>query len=170
VAVAPRGYRSTAPARLARIGVGYGAAPEADEALRAAVGLAARMRAAIRVLNVVEPPTAGARLPFDELQETAREALTSRIRSATDDASATVEISGEVIDGYPDDELARLSLEVDLLVCGSSGHGPVASVLTGSISAGILRKARCPVLLVPRGARDGFAALRAPAAASSSAA
>jgi nucleotide-binding universal stress UspA family protein len=166
VAVAPRGYRKHAPARLARIGVGYGAAPEADEALRAAVGLAARTRAAIRVLNVVEPPTAGASLPFDELQATAREALRNRIRSATDDASATVEISGEVIDGYADDELARLSLEVDLLVCGSSGHRPLASVMTGSMSAGILRKARCPVLMVPRGARDGFAALRAPAAAS----
>ena len=32
--------------------------------------------------------------------------------------------------------------------------------MLGSVSAGVLRKARCPVLVVPRGARDGFAALR----------
>ena len=37
--------------------------------------------------------------------------------------------------------------------------------MLGSVSAGILRKARCPLLVVPRGARDGFAALRADAVA-----
>ena len=38
--------------------------------------------------------------------------------------------------------------------------------MLGGVSTGVLRKARCPVLVVPRGARDGFAALRAPASAS----
>ena len=55
--------------------------------------------------------------------------------------------------------------EVDLLVCGSRGRGPLGRVVLGSVSAGVLRKARCPVLVVPRGARDGFATLRAPAPA-----
>ena len=74
---------------------------------------------------------------------------------------------GDVVDGYADDELARLSEDVDLLVCGSRGHSPLGSVMLGSVSAGVLRKARSPVLVVPRGARDGFAALgaRTPAAA-----
>ena len=75
-----------------------------------------------------------------------------------------MEISGEVVDGYADDELARLSGEVDLLICGSRGQGEIGSVTLGNGSTGVMRKARCPVLVVPRGARDGFAALRAPAA------
>ena len=81
------------------------------------------------------------------------------------DVGAPVEISDEVVDGYADDELARLSGEVDLLVCGSPGHGPIGSVMLGSVSTGVLRKARCPILIVRRGARDGFAALRAPTVA-----
>jgi nucleotide-binding universal stress UspA family protein len=64
-----------------------------------------------------------------------------------------------VVDGYADDELARLSDDVDLLVCGSRGHGPIGAAVLGSVSAGVMRKARCPVLVVPFGAHDGFAAL-----------
>jgi nucleotide-binding universal stress UspA family protein len=169
VAVAPRGYRRGARAGIERVGVGYALLPEADHALRAAVGLAARTGATVRVLSVVEPPISSASLPFgwdfEGLEATAREDLTSRIREAIDAVGGPVVISGEVVDGYADDELARLSLEVDLLVCGSSGHRPVGSAMLGSVAAGILRKARCPVLMVPRGARVGFATLRAPAAA-----
>jgi hypothetical protein len=35
-------------------------------------------------------------------------------------------------------------------------------VTLGDASTGLLRKAECPVLVVPRGARGGLAALRAP--------
>ena len=99
-------------------------------------------------------------------RETARASQSpNRLAAAIDDVAAPVEISGDVVDGYADDELARLSREVDLLVCGSRGHGPLGGVLLGSVSAGVLRKARCPVLVVPRGARDGFAMLRARTAA-----
>ena len=121
------------------------------------------------MLSVVEPPAVSAALPlgwgFGELEATERADLTRRIRRAIEAVAAPVEISGEVVDGYADDELARLSREVDLLVCGSRGQGPLGSVMLGNVSTGVLRKARCPVLVVPRGARDGFAALRAPAAA-----
>jgi nucleotide-binding universal stress UspA family protein len=169
VAVAPRGYRDAAGGPIASIGVGYVALPEADEALRAAVGLATRTCAAVRVLNVVEPPAGSPVLPFgwspNEREAMARGELAAQIRRATDAVATPVEIAGEVVDGYADDELARLSRDVDLLICGSSGHRPVGSVLVGSVSTGILRKARCPLLVVPRGARDGFAALRYPAVA-----
>ena len=169
VAVAPRGYRDAAHGPIARIGVGYVAMPEADEALRAAVGLAARTSAAVRVLSVVEPPASQPRAALRLEPGRARGDGARGARGPDpprDRAVATpVEIAGEVVDGYADDELARLSREVDLLICGSSGHRPVGSVMLGSVSAGILRKARCPLLVVPRGARDGFAALRADAVA-----
>jgi hypothetical protein len=47
------------------------------------------------------------------------------------------------------------------------GHGPIGSVMLGSVSTGVIRKARCPILVIPRGGRDGFAALQALAAAAS---
>jgi nucleotide-binding universal stress UspA family protein len=164
VAVAPRGYSSQAFAGIQRVGVGYTAGPEAGEALTAAVGLAARTGAALRLLSVVEPPPVAVALPlgwgFGELEATERADLTRRIERAIEDVAAPVEISGEVVDGYADDELARLSREVDLLICGSRGHGRIGSVMLGNASTGVLRKAHCPVLVVPR---EGLAALRAPA-------
>jgi nucleotide-binding universal stress UspA family protein len=174
IAVAPRGYGGGTQVPIRQIGVGYVGAPEAVEALSAAVGLAASAGAAIRVLGVIEPEATTApvllRPGYFEREERARVHLTDAMQEAIDDAAAAVEISGKVVDGYADDELARLSREVDLLVCGSRGHGPLSGVILGSVSSGVLRKARCPVLVVPRGAQDGFAALRAPAEAEAEAA
>jgi nucleotide-binding universal stress UspA family protein len=165
VAVAPNGYADGTRAPLQRIGVGYVDTPEAGEALQAAVGLAACTGAAIRVLSVDEPvvPTSSMLMALGRPEREARirAELTESLRSAIDGAAAPVAISGDVVDGYADDELARLSGEVDLLICGSRAHGPVGDVLLGSVSAGVLRKARGPVLVVPRRASDGFAELPA---------
>jgi nucleotide-binding universal stress UspA family protein len=168
VAVAPRGYASHAFAGIQRIGVGYTTGPEAGEALSAAVGVAARTGAALSLLSVVEPPPVAVTLPLGwglgELEASERADLARRIDHEIEHVAAPVEISGVVVDGYADDELARLSQEVDLLICGSHGHGQIGSVTLGNASTGVLRKAHCPVLVVPRGARGGLAALRAPAA------
>jgi nucleotide-binding universal stress UspA family protein len=167
VAVAPRGYSTEAFAGIQRVGVGYTPGPEAGEALAAAVGVAARTGAALRLLGVVEASQVAATLPlgwgFGELEATKRDDLTRRIGHAIEDVAAPIDISGDVVDGYADDELARLSQEVDLLICGSRGQGRIGNVTLGDASTGLLRKAECPVLVVPRGARGGLAALRAPA-------
>jgi len=165
VAVAPSGYRSTVARGIRRIGLGFVATPEADEALCAAVGIALRTGAAIRALSVVELPSGlsmGIGWDFAQHEQLARDDLAQSLIRTLGDVTSPVDISGEVVDGYADDELARLSEDVDLLVCGSRGRGPIGRVLLGSVSAGVLRKARCPVLVIPRGAPDGFATLRAP--------
>jgi nucleotide-binding universal stress UspA family protein len=165
VAVASRGYWSSGSRRIRNIGVGFVATPEADEALCAAVGIALRTGAAIRALSVVEPASV-ATVPFAwnyaELEQVARDDLSQSLVRTLGDVTSPVDIAGEVVDGYADDELARLSEEVDLLICGSHARGRLGRVMLGSVSAGVLRKARCPVLVVPRGAPDGFATLRAP--------
>jgi nucleotide-binding universal stress UspA family protein len=165
VAIAPRGYSEVASDRLARIGVGYVDKPKPPEALSAAVGLAARIGATVHALSVVEPAmlTVTATLPlgwgYPELEDNARGDLARGLQREIDRAAAPVEISGEVVDGYADDELARLSADVDLLVCGSRGRGTAGNLALGSVASGALRKSRCPVMVVPRGAGDGFAAL-----------
>ena len=40
-------------------------------------------------------------------------------------------------------------LEADLLVIGSHGHGAVYDLLVGSVSEGLVRRSRRPVLVVP---------------------
>jgi nucleotide-binding universal stress UspA family protein len=60
----------------------------------------------------------------------------------------TVLLEGAVVDSLaalgPDD--------VDMLVCGSRGYGPVRRVLLGGVSSRLIRGARLPVAVVPRAA------------------
>jgi nucleotide-binding universal stress UspA family protein len=53
-------------------------------------------------------------------------------------------------EGDPAEVLAARSRELDLLVVGSRGYGPVRQVLIGGVSAELMRRAACPVLIVPR--------------------
>jgi Fe-Mn family superoxide dismutase len=55
-----------------------------------------------------------------------------------------------VLDGEPAAALAAASSDVDLLICGSHGYGPLPSVLLGGVSRRLVDEARCPVLVLPR--------------------
>jgi nucleotide-binding universal stress UspA family protein len=41
--------------------------------------------------------------------------------------------------------------DADLLVCGSRGCGPLRRVLLGGVSSRLLRRAACPLMVIPRG-------------------
>ena len=42
-------------------------------------------------------------------------------------------------------------LETDLIIVGSHGHGAFYNLLVGSVTADVLKRAKCPVLVVPAG-------------------
>jgi nucleotide-binding universal stress UspA family protein len=50
--------------------------------------------------------------------------------------------------------LVERSEQLDLLVCGSRGYGPLRSVLLGGVSRALAHHAHCPLLVVPRAARQ----------------
>jgi nucleotide-binding universal stress UspA family protein len=52
--------------------------------------------------------------------------------------------------GDPAREIAAYadSEDADMIVVGSRGHGAIASVLLGSVSRGVLRESKRPVLVV----------------------
>ncbi|GAA2787007.1 universal stress protein [Crossiella cryophila] len=51
--------------------------------------------------------------------------------------------------GYAGDVLTEEAAQADLLVVGSHGHGRLYSAVLGSISTECIRKATCPVVVIP---------------------
>jgi len=85
--------------------------------------------------------------------------LTEYDWSPLTDARALAEERGvdartEMLRGETADEIVAYAdtIDADLIVVGSRGHGTLASALLGSVSRGVLREARRPVLIV-RGTR-----------------
>jgi nucleotide-binding universal stress UspA family protein len=64
--------------------------------------------------------------------------------------------------------LATLSSELDVLICGSHGYGPLQTALHGSVSQALSRHSRCPLIVVPPGSGRTLEELMSDAAAAGS--
>ncbi len=62
-------------------------------------------------------------------------------------------VRGDARYGLTGEELAELSAEVDLLVVGSRGYGPLRRAMLGSTAINLQARARGPLLILPRGTR-----------------
>jgi nucleotide-binding universal stress UspA family protein len=152
VAVAPAGMR-VPPGSLGRIGVAYVDTPDARQALATAARLAHLTDTPLRLYTVVAeegaalPPLIGADAERAFLA-TAREAYEAALDKAAASAlgaNADWQIrTGEVVE-----TLADLD-DVDVLFCGSRGYGPARRVLLGGVSGRLVRRARRPIVVVPR--------------------
>jgi nucleotide-binding universal stress UspA family protein len=145
VAIAARELSQRAPL-LARIAVGYDGSPESEAALLAARELAAADGARIIALESVSPQVYGpVGLGAPIVDNTA-----ALIEEAELRLDALVGVERRAVPGLAGDELAVLSGEVDLIVVGSRGYGPVRRIVHGSTSNYLERHARCSLLVVPR--------------------
>jgi nucleotide-binding universal stress UspA family protein len=70
-------------------------------------------------------------------------------------AARDIDSVTKLASGDPVDEIVSYAdlIEADCIVVGSRGHGALTSVLLGSVSRGVLHRARCPVTVV-RGAPE----------------
>jgi nucleotide-binding universal stress UspA family protein len=155
VAVAPRGY-GDGEQRLDRIGVALDGTAESWHALEAAVTLAGRSRAPLQLLSVMEPPHYAlggllSKLGPDEY----RDFKEKEAEGVFDEAAGRIpdDISTEqaLLNGDPAEQLAKAAHDLDLLVTGSRGYGPVKRTVLGSVSAKLMSTAPCPVMVLPRG-------------------
>jgi nucleotide-binding universal stress UspA family protein len=157
VAIAPVGYSTAEAARgLHSIAVAFTDTPDGHAALAAADALAGAAHASERVLVVGEPvPALASGFLTGAQLETAREALAGAAEASGQTALATIAhargAEAQVLSGPVADELANASAGRDLLVCGSRGHGPLRTLVLGGVSHALVRKALCPVLVVPLG-------------------
>jgi nucleotide-binding universal stress UspA family protein len=144
-----------APRAARVIGVGYDGSPESDAALAWAAELAQRAGGTVRIVSVAEPPQGfspsvsyginwGAVKP--DRKEHAKRLVAEAVAQLGEGAT------GETVVGMARDKLERLSHEVDMLVLGSRGYGPVRRTLLGSTSDWLVHHAACPVVVIPRAA------------------
>ncbi|MDA0183156.1 universal stress protein [Solirubrobacter phytolaccae] len=139
VAVVPRGHVDRP---IDHIGVAYDASPEAEAALTHATELARHLGATLDLIGVANPD------PYedDDSARTVQVRLERALRTLPFDVDGTI----VRLHGEPADALAIHSADLDLLVTGSRGYGPLRSVIVGAVSGRLMRTARCPVIVVPR--------------------
>jgi nucleotide-binding universal stress UspA family protein len=130
---------------------------EAELAALRAVELAQRTDSELHVVHVGLLPTLLVSYPgtlgyhgklYEQIQEDSRELLRKE--------SWRVQVAGGTVTGSHlrmgkvDLEIVALAEELgaDLIVMGCRGHGGIRRVIEGSVSDGVIRHARCPVLVV----------------------
>jgi nucleotide-binding universal stress UspA family protein len=160
VIVAPRGYAGRG-GELRTIGVAFDGSPEGRAAAELARALATAAGARLKVIRVLEPtPPGGPTLAYQpdwaEREEERRDEAQAELDAVLADLGDVA--TGEVVLGNPASELAFAANDLDLLVTGSRGYGPVMRLMLGSTSTRLVREAPCPVLVLSRGAHaDGDA-------------
>ena len=146
VAVAPRGYAQD-PQRIVKVGVAYNASPESIAALTEAKELAALTGATTHAVEVVSIPStayAGIVVPTFESY------INQILREAEGRLAELPGVEGHAVYGIAGEELAAFGDQVDILVVGSRGYGPVKRLVAGSTCDYLERHARCALLVLPR--------------------
>ena len=136
VAIAPQGYRRTAPDRITVVAVAYDATPEADRAAAVAAHLAGRGGAVLRFVAVAETPEQ-------------RPAAHAAVQRGLAYAPVEIDALADVVDGSVGRALAELPDRTDLLVVGSRGYRFMRRLLLGGVLGVLVRTAYYPVVVVP---------------------
>lgn len=144
VAIAATGYAEH-PTAFSKIGVAYDGSPESRAALDAADRLVRTNGGQVYARQVVSIPAyaySAAIATGDVLDE--------MIEQAQTELEKLPDVKGKVVGGIPGEELVAFGDEVDLLVTGSRGYGPLKRVMLGSTSDYLQRHAHCSLLVLPR--------------------
>jgi nucleotide-binding universal stress UspA family protein len=128
-----------------------------ESALRYGKAMAEKFGAALHVVHVMEDLLAHAwaaevyvsSMPQlrDEIEKESRQRLEALLTSAE---RAAFRAETALLAGNPFLEIIRYAKahDIDLIVMGTHGRGPIAHMLLGSVAEKVVRKSPCPVLTV----------------------
>jgi nucleotide-binding universal stress UspA family protein len=142
------------------VGVAYDGSDEAAAGLREAAALASEFKATLRVVTVVPPLAAfssGAFHPAqegdEEIKASRREEFRRMLQAAAEPLPDRLRAATVLVEGPPADAIVEQARQgMHLLVMGSRSYGPIRRVMVGSTAIEVMRRAPCPVIVIPRGA------------------
>ena len=143
------------PSRTQEIVVGVDGTPASRHALAWALGEGRVRGASIRAVYAWRRPERPPRgyIP-PELLDPARlqdfaESRLAQIAESVVATSPEAVLVCEAVEGNAEDVLLRAGEGAALLVVGAPAHGAVGELVRGSVARACLRRARCPVVVVP---------------------
>lgn len=128
-----------------------------EEIVDTAIGFARSFGGKVVLLHIIQPPiiTSEYALPVDAVQEaiTASEktadtklsAYAGRFRTASLAVEAVVRHGPPVFAILEEAEKAK----ADFIIMGSHGHGKIYDLLVGSTASGVIKGAKCGVVIMP---------------------
>ncbi len=156
VVIAPRDYADREHSRLKRIAVAFDGSPESWTALETGIALAERCNGQLSVLTAADYPRYGYATALEliatgDLEDAEQKEKERLLKLAISRVPTRHEAASRVLTGDPADVLGRASGEFDLLITGSRSWGPLKRTMLGSTTRKLVRRASCPVLVLPRG-------------------
>jgi nucleotide-binding universal stress UspA family protein len=160
VAVAPAGFAADAGEPRV-IGVAYDDSDESRAALREAGELARQFEATVRVITAVPPlqqywsgeSFAGAVASGEAIREARHESFRQMQVKAAETLPPEARVATDLVAGRPADVIAAEAEKgIHVLLMGSRSYGPIRRVMVGSTAIETMRRAPCPVIVIPRGA------------------
>jgi nucleotide-binding universal stress UspA family protein len=128
-----------------------------DDIVDNAVTFASALKGKVVLLHVIQPPviTSEYALPAAALQEAldaGEKAATKKLSSYADIVrKAGLHCEALVRQGSPVRVIIEEATRVksDFIIMGSHGHGKLYDLLVGSTASGVIKRARCGVIILP---------------------
>jgi nucleotide-binding universal stress UspA family protein len=125
--------------------------------VQSAAGIAKAFQASLYLLHVAPPDPDF--IGYEPGPQTVRDSVAQKFRKEhhqlqeleADIRSKGLDIHALLVQGATAEKILQEAkrLQAEMIVIGSHGHGALQKLLVGSVAEGILRKAPCPVLIVP---------------------
>ncbi len=133
----------------------------ANAAVEFGLDLAADTEDAVVIVSVWDMIRGGIGAPLGYIDEEYIAADRASVRAVLNDAKAVaaargIEVEAALAEGEPVYEICRAAREHDvrMIVIGAHGWGAVRGLISGSVVAGVLAHAPCPVLTGVPGSRE----------------
>ena len=134
--------------------VGIDGSKEAEAAFKRGVEIAKRNNATLHLVNVIDSRVYSAleAYNFTEKKKRAEEFATHLLESYKNAEAEGLDNVNLVVEyGSPKSAITKdiaKQVEADLIICGATGLNAVERFLIGSVTTGIVRSAKCDVLVV----------------------